>query len=59
MKDKQEIIFNNINASSLFHYTKELSTLKLILQNGVRYSYAFEKYPKSLEGTEKVPIVSF
>lgn len=48
MSDKQEIKFNSINASSLFHYTKELSTFELILKNGVRYSYAFEKYPQSV-----------
>lgn len=48
MSNEQEVKFNSINASSLFHYTDEFSTLKLILQNGVRFSYAFERYPKSL-----------
>lgn len=45
---ENDISFGNINASSLFHFTKELSTLKLILQNGVRFSYAFENYPQSV-----------
>lgn len=39
---------NNINASSLFHFTKKFDTLKLIIKNGLRYSYAYEKYPKEI-----------
>lgn len=45
---ENDISFGNINASSLFHFTKELNTLKLILQNGIRFSYAFENYPQSI-----------
>lgn len=33
------------NSSSLIHFTRKMSTLKLILRNGIRYSYAFESFP--------------
>lgn len=33
---------NNINASSLFHFTKDYGTLQNIIKNGLRYSFAFE-----------------
>lgn len=33
------------NSSSLIHFTKRIETLKLILTNGLRYSYAFESVP--------------
>lgn len=39
---------NNINSSSLFHFTKELDTLKKILVNGLRYSFAYEQYSKEI-----------
>ena len=42
MSDIQEIKFNSINASSLFHFTKQKETLESILSNGLRFSYAFE-----------------
>ena len=42
MSNKQEVQFNNINASSLFHFTKKIETLESILSNGLRFSYAFE-----------------
>jgi len=38
----------SINASSFFHFTRKISSLKLILKNGVRFSYAFERYSDSL-----------
>ena len=36
------------NSSSLIHFTPKMSTLKLILRNGLRYSYAFESFPKGV-----------
>lgn len=39
---------NNPNASSCLHFTKTMSTLKLILRNGLRHSYAFEEFPKNI-----------
>lgn len=35
----------NPNASSCLHFTKRISTLKLILRDGIRHSYAFEEFP--------------
>ena len=47
----------SINASSLFHFTPKINSLKLILKNGVRFSYAFENYSDTLisnfSGTSK------
>lgn len=39
---------NSANSSSLIHFTRKISTLKLILLNGIRYSYAFESFPKGV-----------
>lgn len=39
---------SNINPSSLFHFTKSLDILKLILSNGLRFSYCKEVFPGSL-----------
>lgn len=36
------------NSSSLIHFTHKMSTLKLILRNGIRYSYAFESLPQGV-----------
>lgn len=36
------------NSSSLIHFTPKISTLKLILRNGIRYSYAFESLPNGV-----------
>lgn len=36
---------NPISTSSLFHFTDKYDTLKLILQNGLRYSYSTEWFP--------------
>lgn len=36
------------NSSSLIHFTNKLSTLKRILCNGIRYSYAFESIPQGV-----------
>lgn len=33
---------NNINASSLFHFTGQFDILQKIIRNGIRFSYAFE-----------------
>lgn len=37
-----------INPTSLFHFTEELKTLKLILRNGLRFSFCIETYPGTL-----------
>lgn len=42
----KEIKMNKINASSLFHFTKNLKTFKKILKNGIRYSYSVEERPE-------------
>lgn len=39
---------NNPNASSCLHFTKTMATLKKILKNGLRYSFAFEELPNSI-----------
>lgn len=38
----------NSNSNSLFHFTSKISTFKKILQKGLRYSFAFETFPKSI-----------
>lgn len=66
---------NNINASSLFHFTRKISVLQSIVKNGLRYSYAYEKYSpevmstigqnpalKGLKGNDNgvaIPMISF
>ena len=66
---------NNINASSLFHFTRKISVLQSIVKNGLRYSYAYEKYSpevmsiigqnSALEGLKEndngvaIPMISF
>ena len=66
---------NNINASSLFHFTRRFDTLQSIVKNGLRYSYAYEKYSpevmsiigqnSALEGLKEndngvaIPMISF
>ncbi len=40
--------FNSINASSLFHFTKKLDTLKKIISDGLRFSYAYESMPSQI-----------
>ena len=39
---------NNINSSSLFHFTRKFDTLQRIIRTGLRYSFAYEQYPKEL-----------
>lgn len=39
---------NGINASSLFHFTRNFDTLKKILENGLRLSYSLEYAPKEV-----------
>lgn len=39
---------NNIISSSLIHFTKKLEYLQGIIENGFRYSYCKEEYPKAL-----------
>lgn len=46
--DKSAIKMNAINSSSLFHFTKEFDTLKKIIENGLRYSFAYEQLPKEV-----------
>lgn len=36
---------NPISTSSLFHFTKKYDVLKLILKNGLRYTYSCETFP--------------
>lgn len=38
----------NPNASSLFHFTENFNVFKLILEKGLRYSFAFESFPDSI-----------
>lgn len=38
----------NPNSDTLFHFTKKISVFKNILKNGLRYSFAFESFPKSI-----------
>lgn len=38
----------NPNTFSLFHFTKNGNTFKSILENGLRYSFAFEAFPDSI-----------
>lgn len=38
----------NPHSSSLFHFTKEENTFKSILENGLRYSFAYESFPESI-----------
>lgn len=37
-----------ISASSLFHFTTDLCAIKGILENGFRFSYCFESFPKAV-----------
>lgn len=39
---------NGINASSLFHFTRNFDILKKILENGLRISYSMEYSPKEV-----------
>lgn len=49
---------NSANASSLFHYTKKMSTLKSIIANGLRFSFAYETYPIEVVKAELFPLNS-
>ena len=55
MNDRQEIKFNSINASSLFHFTKEKETLKSIIRDGLRFSYAFESISPQITANINYP----
>lgn len=44
----KKINMNRVNSSSLFHFTQKLDTLKKIIKNGLRYSFAYEQYPSSI-----------
>lgn len=44
----KEMKMNRINSSSLFHFTKNLDILKKIIVNGLRYSFAYEVFPKEV-----------
>lgn len=39
---------NKINASSLFHFTRKFNTLQSIVRNGLRFSYAFERFSPNI-----------
>ena len=39
---------NKINASSLFHFTRKFDTLQSIVRNGLRFSYAFERFSPNI-----------
>ena len=49
--------FNNVNASSLFHFTKELETLKSIIREGLRFSYAFESMSSRITTNVNYPSI--
>lgn len=46
---------NPINASSLLHFTKNINSLKGILENGFRYSYCCEKFTQTIVTNEIYP----
>lgn len=56
---------NRINSSSLFHFTREFDTLKLIIEKGLRYSYSVEDRPETVEcnnysnGKIIIPMICF
>ena len=47
--------FNSINASSLFHFTKKFDTLKKIISDGLRFSYAYESMPSQITANINYP----
>ena len=49
---------NNINAESLFHFTKNLGSLKNIIRKGLRFSYAFESFDPDIILGELYPSVT-
>ncbi len=49
---------NNINAASLFHFTKNLGSLQNIIKKGLRFSYAFEPYDPDIILGELYPSVT-
>lgn len=55
MIEKQKIEFNSISASSLFHFTKKIETLKNIISDGLRFSYAFESMPSQITANINYP----
>ncbi len=38
----------NPHSSSLFHFTKKKKTFKSIIENGLRYSFAYESFPEAI-----------
>lgn len=55
---------NRINSSSLFHFTRELDTLKSIITQGLRYSYSVEDRPETelnnySKGKIIIPMICF
>ena len=55
---------NRINSSSLFHFTRNLRTLKKILKSGIRYSYSVEEKPEPQnynysKGKVTIPMICF
>ena len=47
---------NGINASSLFHFTRDFETIKKIVENGLRYSYSLEYAPKEVVQAHLAPL---
>lgn len=44
---------NNINAFSLFHFTKSLNILESIIKSGLRYSFSVEERPETLDSLKE------
>lgn len=49
----------NSHTSTLFHYTKSVTTLLTILKEGLRFTYCLEKYPLVPVREIGIPIISF
>lgn len=53
---------HKVNSSSLFHFTRNLQTLKQILKKGLRYSYSVEEKPETnnnSKGKIIIPMICF
>lgn len=48
-----------VNSSSLCHFTKHFKTLKHILSEGIRFSYAYELFFEASDMGTAIPMVSF
>lgn len=52
MSKLEKLLMNNINSSSLFHFTKTFGRLQNILKKGLRYSYSLEAMFSDVEFNE-------